>query len=216
MAVKVLTLFNPDKYLVRNSASEAEFKREFFEEYDEIFNSFDDAFNKMLTERSRLNPDEMNCRWNSNRVNGFLYAELKSRPEIARFLTKKNNTFYMIRGGFKLSFKKVDNKFRPSYNHTKHSRMLEHNRTESVEDDSAIVYIGYQVDDTWSILSGVYAISRTNDALNWVISLGEESLGNTKEVVLPNNPIAPIKNNELPELKLSLKRKINKEKTKTS
>lgn len=205
--MKVLYLFDPNKYSPRKTASEAEFKENFREFLPDFFYAFEYAFEKMCAERANLKSNEINSRWPANAVNRYVYSWLVNNPKTLPFIKKQNNTFYFERGQYKLTFKKVDKYFKPSYNPTEQSLLLERNLTSSEDDVLSIIFIGYRVDDTWSQLLGVHAISRSGDQVNWRIDL-EDSVSahnaNTQRTINSSVDRAPVSE---PEVKLKVKDK---------
>lgn len=164
-------LFDPNKYSPRKTASESEFQEQLSEFLPEFFHAFEYAFEKMCAERTSLRANEINSRWPANAINRYVYSWLTDNPKTLPFIKKQSNTFYFEYGQYKLTFKKVDNNYRPSYIATEQSQMLERNLTSSDEDTLSVIFIGYQVDDTWSQLKGAYALSRNGDQLKWRIDL---------------------------------------------
>lgn len=177
--MKVQYLFDPDKYLARKTASEAEFVEHFKDFLPDFFYAYEYAFDKMCEQRATRRKNEITSRWPSDNVNGYVFSWLAENPKTAPFLKKKNNTFYLEMGQYKLTFKKVDKSYKPSYNPTEQSLLLQRNLTSSDDDLMSIIFIGYQVDDTWLMLRGVYAINRSDDKVNWVIDL-ERNIQNAK------------------------------------
>jgi len=206
MAV-VLYLFDPCKYQARETASEADFKANFGNLLPIFSDAFNYAFRRMTAERSRRKPTEINSRWFSNTVNCHLYHYLLHNYETGKYVKKGNNTFYLEKSNFRLTFKKVDNRFKPSYNSTRNSEQFERNLTNSLNDTSPIIFMGYQVNETWDVLLGSYAISRDNISLKWRIDLDR------KVVSIPSAKILASNNNERvitePEIKIRKRKKAN-------
>lgn len=205
--MKVLYLFDPDKYSLRKTASEAEFQEQFREFLPDFYLAFEYAFAKMCDERSCLRSNEINSRWPANAMNRYVYSWLVDNPKTLPYIKKQNNTFYFEMGQFKLTFKKVDKHFRPSYIPTEQSLLLERNLSSSADDLLSIIFVGYQVDSTWSQLNGVHAISRNGEKLNWRIDLEIWASGNimaTQNVKTLNlfEDKAPVSE---PEVKLKVK-----------
>lgn len=205
--MKVLHLFDLTKYSPRKTASEAEFEENFREFLPDLFYAFEYAFEKMCAERANLKSNEINSRWPANAVNRYVFSWLVENPKTRLFIKKQNNTFYFERGQYKLTFKKVDKYFRPSYNPTEQSLLLERNLTSSDDDLLSVIFIGYQVDDTWSQLKGVHAISRSGDQLNWRIDLENwisAHNANTQRTINSSVDKVPVSE---PEVKLKVKGK---------
>lgn len=206
--MKVQYLFDRDKYLVRKTASEKEFEDIFKDFLPDFFFAYEYAFLKMCEQRSKRKKNEMTSRWPSDNMNGYIFAWLAENPKTAQFLKKKSNTFYFEMGQYKLTFKKVDSFYRPSYIPTEHSILLQQNLTSSEDDLMSIVFIGYQVDEAWLMLKGVYAISRNGDKLNWVIDLEDKAQGYTMPSI-STSILTPSTGDQIllpePEVKLKIK-----------
>lgn len=70
-------------------------------------------------------------------------------------------------GDNRLFPKKIDNLLRPSYISTKTVRMYHNQETIDVEDDLPITYLGYQVDNGWTHITGVYAVHMEGNKIEW-------------------------------------------------
>lgn len=202
---KVLYLFDPDEYLPRQTATETEFQEHFGEILPDLFHAYEYAFEKMCEKRAARRATEMTARWASDNVNGFLYDWLVNNPRTSLLIRRGNNTFYLETGDYRLTFKKVDQYYRPSYNTNEHNMLLQHNLTASSEDLRSVIFIGYRVDKAWSALEGVYAIDRNGSGINWIIDLGK--LAGDVGRADAGQPIAPdpTETNTVPEPELRLK-----------
>jgi hypothetical protein len=211
---KVLYLFDPDEYLPRQTATETEFTEHFKEILPDLYHAYEYAFDRMCEKRSKRKVTEMTARWPSDNVNGFLYDWLVNNPGTSSLIRRKTNTFYLETGEYRLTFKKVDQYYRPSYNTNEHNMMLQRNLTASEEDLRSVIFVGYRVDPSWSVLEGVYAISRNGNDINWIIDLAKfasgAGTGETLEPIILNPADMDIVPE--PELKLKIKdkRKDNK------
>lgn len=180
---KVLYLFNLNDYQLRKSSSEQEFQECFKELLPDLFAAVSYAFGKMCEERSKLLASEQNARWPAEAINRHVYSFLKNNPKTVHFIKKENNTFYVIKDYYKLTFKKVDKRYKPSYHTTESSYLMLQNLTNEDDDKNAVIFIGYQVDATWSELLKISAISRQG---NWRIDY------NDLEVIAEVSPNIPL------------------------
>lgn len=205
----VLTLFDFSKFPKRESALEVEYLKDFEKLLPEFFWAYQYAFERMREERSRLKTREINSRWPADAINRHVYSYLSSQPTIAPLIKKEYNTFYLEKGKYKLQFKKLNDQYRPSYNYTKRSSLLERNRTWSSNDDKTVIFVGYKVDSTWSSLNGIYSVSLSDRKLNWAVDMEEmvHSSSSIKTITkTKHDPVAE------PEVKLKVKDGIRRKK----
>lgn len=201
MKVNELRLFDPDQFLVRKTASQEEFEKNFENILPHIFYAVDKAFKQMLDDKNRREPTEITPRYPAESLHGFIYSNLVKNSEVAPFIKKENNTYYLMKGEFKLTFKKVDRNLKPCSNNSLQSILNENNRSASEDDLDSIIYIGFQVDRLWLNLLGVYAIGK-DERKKWNINLEKLSQSSLISIVpednfIDNNP--PILE---PEIKL--------------
>lgn len=200
---RILYLFDPVEYQPRRSSSETEFQACFEGILPDLHTAISYAFEKMREERSRLTPTEVSSRWPSEAVNRHIYSFLVNNSVTLPFVRKAKNTFYLVKGEYKLTFKKVDNYYKPSYHTTENSYLMEQNLTLDGDDSNSIIFIGYQADKMWSALLGTWAISRKGERVNWVIDFDNLESGGLISAEASPSPINPIIETLVePELKL--------------
>lgn len=194
--MKVLYLFDFSKFPQRESASRSEFEADLEKLLPEFIKAYEHAFQRMCEERSNLSPKEINSRWAPDAINRHIHAWLINHPEFSLLIKKEHNTFYLEMGKYKLQFKKLNDRYRPSYHATKRSSLNESNRTSSRHDLKTIIFIGYQVDATWSDLKGIYAVSLIDKQIDWILDLHD--LVSAKNGIMifdqdlkPNNIVEP-------------------------
>lgn len=198
----LLYLFDFSKFPKRESVSETEYIKDFEKLLPEFFSAYQYAFERMRGERSGLTTREINSRWPADAINRHVYSYLSSQPTIAHLIKKEYNTFYLEKGKYKLQFKKLNDRYRPSYNYTKRSSLLERNRTWSSNDDKTVIFVGYKVDTTWSSLNGVYSVSLSDQKINWIVDMKETV--HSSSSVKPSTETRPGPVTE-PEVKLKVK-----------
>lgn len=94
-----------------------------------------------------------------------------------------NNTLFEI-GESLISVKKLDDKFRPQYNHSKSSRNNLYQRTTG-DNDLPFIFLGYQTNDQGNKMTGIYIIYLCGNKLLWKIDVLNiaESLRTSKKLV---------------------------------
>ena len=85
----------------------------------------------------------------------------------------KQQRYYLdLHPEFRIYFKKLDNKYRPGNVITQHSTsIIRQLALPFYDDQSTIVFIGYQVDKTWSNILGVYAVNILDKKMEWITDI---------------------------------------------
>ena len=94
-----------------------------------------------------------------------------------------NNTLFEI-GESLISVKKLDDKFRPQYNHSISSKNNLNQKTTE-ENDLPFIFLGYQTNDQGSKITGIYVIYLCGNKLLWKIDVLniDESLRASRKLV---------------------------------
>lgn len=185
----VASLFDPTKFEKRKLTSYDEAIGDLkvsFGDFNEIFH---EAFKKMEMDLSSKPPHYQNKHSKSNRMNENLQGLLIDKYGLLKIKFEAHKVFYLDwQGKYKIYIKKLDNHYKPQYNQTNSSQKRLYQRELFPNDYKHILYMGYQCDDLWTCIKGVYIVSIDNNKLSWREKIDLE---------LINNSIEQIENDEL-------------------
>lgn len=107
-------------------------------------------------------------------VNGLNSGEIKGNGRRS----------YVDIGSNRLFVKKIEHNLRPSNIPTKTVKMYQNQETVNEEDDLPITYLGYQVDEGWTHIIGIYAVHLEGNKIKWytdIVSLANTSVHLTND-----------------------------------
>lgn len=178
-------LFSESDMRSRKSANESQMYDAMKELAIDIVNASENAISD-LDDWRRMHPI-------ASRQRNFMATNLNSlfvenmiktnRFQIINRTYPFNNTLFEI-GGSLVSVKKLDEKFRPQYNHSISSRNNLYQRTTE-DNDLPFIFLGYQTNDQGNKITGIYIIYLCGNRLLWKIDVlnVKESLLVSKEIV---------------------------------
>lgn len=176
MSSKIQTLFDPNQFLARKKADQAEFEVLFEEEMAIFHEIFHRAFDEMLAERRQRGPSRIARNWEAVTMNSNAKGYLIEN--FGHLMGKEYGTYVLFLKGYKIYFKKLYSNFLPQFKDTRHSKLILHNRTMMDSDDiDPVIFVGYQTDDFWSRLQGCYVVATKNTKKpEWVTPLESKAI----------------------------------------
>lgn len=183
-------LFDIAKLQKRKTSSQVEILNDLKDELPIIYRVFHEAFDMAMSELSKK-PAHFHARNSAAvRMNENLQGLLTEHygPRIVKI--EAHRVCYIDwERKYKIYFKKLDNNFLPQYKPTLASEKKLNQIELTDEDSNPIIYIGYQVDDLWSSLTGIHLIcvdkSKDNKEPIWrkPLVLSELSIVDNKPAV---------------------------------
>lgn len=117
-----------------------------------------------------------------------------------------NNNRYLKIGGFLFWVKKVDKRFRPSINHTRHAGIMTAQQVEKGKNNDALLILGYELTKDEHSIKNLSVLYQLNGENIWApISLFELAVTN-------NSKIAPVQSTANSETLVKIKKGISKKK----
>lgn len=166
---KNMQLFSDSEMIQRKMTTQEEFERSFQLYAECTVEAIEHAFEDLSVLCRNTKPNFQNRNFKANNLNSYVQGYLS---ECSNFLAEiKDGRFSVSINGHRLFPKKVSKHLLPSNIPTKAVRMYNNQESHNELDTDPVTYIGYVVDDTWSALTGVYAIHMENNTIAWVSDL---------------------------------------------
>lgn len=178
-------LFSESDMRSRKSANESQMYDAVKELAIDIVNASEDAISDLGDWRRQHPIASRQRNFMATNLNS-LFIENMIKTNRFRVINREypfNNTLFKI-GESLISVKKLDDKFRPQYNHSKSSRNNLYQRTTG-DNDLPFIFLGYQTNDQGSKITGIYIIYLCGNKLLWKIDVLNiaESLRTSKKLV---------------------------------
>lgn len=178
-------LFSESDMRSRKSANESQMYDAVKELAIDIVNASEDAISDLGDWRRQHPIASRQRNFMATNLNS-LFIENMIKTNRFRVINREypfNNTLFEI-GESLISVKKLDDKFRPQYNHSKSSRNNLYQRTTG-DNDLPFIFLGYQTNDQGSKITGIYIIYLCGNKLLWKIDVLNiaESLRTSKKLV---------------------------------
>lgn len=164
-------LFSESEMRFRKSANEAQMEESLKETAIYIVNASEDAINDLEDWRRKHPIASRQRNFMATNLNS-LFVENMIKSDRFRAINRThpfNNTLFEI-GGSLISIKKLDERFRPQYNHSKSSKNnLYQMATE--DDDLPFIFLGYQTNEQGNKITSIYVIYLCGNKLLWKIDV---------------------------------------------
>jgi hypothetical protein len=163
-------LFPDYQMIKRENPSQIDFERVFSSEIKSFVEIISESFELLKSEKATRPPHYRNRNWCADTLNSNIQGKLIEK--FGRQVKWADGRFFLRLNGKSLFFKKLDNRTKmPSHIKTRNSNKLVNNYATLFEEANPIIWIGYCVNDTWSDLIGIYAVSIDENSINWITDL---------------------------------------------
>ena len=192
-------LFTEEEMYPRKKVSQSEFEESISGVAMQIVNACYDGFQECL-ELSKAHSGAARMRnFKPTILNSFMDEKLMESFKDSSGIDS-DGRFYLSIGEGKLFLKKVDSGFKHKNIPTKNVGMYNNQLSASDQDSSPITIIGYQVDESYTNITGVYAIHYENGDISWVSDV-EYIASNSNEAISLNY----LKDNDVDEVSVAVK-----------
>ena len=165
-------LFSKNQIFDRKHADQKRFEIAFSEEIPLFVSSIDNAFERMKSHRSEIQPYCRDRNLSAVLMSGFLRGELYDcfglkilRDATGRYYFSKDKEWILY-------FKKLNSKtYLPENIETKHVAGLNQQLSIDFEDRSSVIYIGFTVTKEYDYITGYHAVYSRNGEVIWRSSL---------------------------------------------
>jgi len=199
----ILHLFDPTKFEKRELTSYHEVIADLEGNFDEFGEIFYKAFEMMEKDLSTKSLHYQGKNSKSIRMNENLQGLFIDKYGSSNVKFEAHKVFYLDwLGKYKIYIKKLDRHYRPKYNQTYSSQKRLYQRELCQNDSKPILYMGYQSDDLWTCIKGIYIVSIDDNKLVWREKIDIEQI---------SNPTKLFENNK--ELESLIKPKVKKKKS---
>lgn len=142
---------------------------------EKLVNAFEKAMDDH-NEDIRIHPiASKETSYRSNHLHGMILEQLTKLDCVTLGETYSgNNNRYLKIGGFLFWVKKVDKRFRPSINHTRHAGIMTAQQVEKGKNNDALLILGYELTKDEHSIKNISALYQLNGENLWApISLYE-------------------------------------------
>lgn len=192
-------LFSEEEMYPRKKVSQSEFEESISGVSMQIVNACYDGFRECL-DLSQTHRGAARMRnFKPTNLNSLMAEKLMESFQDSSGIDS-DGRFYLSIGGGKLFLKKVDSSFKHKNIQTKNVGMYNKQLSASNQDSSPITFIGYQVDESYTNITGVYAIHYENGDISWVSDV-EYIASKSNEAISLNY----LKDNDVDEVSVAVK-----------
>lgn len=192
-------LFSEEEMYPRKKVSQSEFEKSISSFSIQIVSACNDGLQESLLLFKSYRGAALMRNFRPTVLNSLVAEKLKKSLGEKTGIDS-NERFFLSIGGNKLIVKKVDSKYRHKNIPTKNVRMFNNQLTVSNQDCSPIIVIGYQVDKSYTCITGVYAIHYEDGAISWISDI--ESLASKSNEAISLNYL---KDNDVNEVSVAIK-----------
>lgn len=189
---KLYALFDVSKFETRKTADQEEFEELHRGDLQEFAKIFKEAFSMMKEESADKPQHFKNKNYHATVMSGNVAGLLRENFPNAVKDGPHDRLMFSREGKFCLYFKKLDGRKKPSNVRTEYAELVAYQKTIKGGDKMPIIFIGYTVDDSWSELTGFYAVYIDNGKRVWVTTFSDESDSSNGTPVVDIKPIEPV------------------------
>lgn len=165
---KVNLLFDISKLTMRPIPQQRDFEIEYYDFLKSLPEMINQAFEQTRAELKRKHPLSVNRNWFANTLNGNLIKIVADKYPNYIQKTKRGSFRLMMNLKYEGYIKKLTGrKLMPSYNHSKSSIALTHQRGIPKEDPLPVIFIGYTINKTNDRITGYHAVCIKGDERLW-------------------------------------------------
>ncbi|MDP4272693.1 MAG: hypothetical protein Q8907_00255 [Bacteroidota bacterium] len=164
-------LFDTSKYIRRNLPEQIDFLESLKNELPFFREILEKGYSMTIEERKNKEKSFLDKNWEAITMSGNIKGLLcREYPENIKI--DKNGRFYFEKSSrYFIYFKKLNRDYLPSNISTEYTQKLYGQYALPSEKPTPIVFVGYQVDNSWENLIGCYAISVKNEEKLWISDL---------------------------------------------
>lgn len=164
-------LFSESDMRFRKSANEAQMEESLKEVAICIVDASEDAIDDLEDWRRKHPIASRQRNFMATNLNSLLVENIikSDRFHAINRAYPFNNTLFEI-GGSLISVKKVDERFRPQYNHSRSSKNNLYQRTTE-DNDLPFIFLGYQTNEQGNKITSIYVIYLCGNKLLWKIDV---------------------------------------------
>lgn len=165
-------LFPDYQMIKRENPSQMDFKQVFSSDIKLFGEIITESFEMTKSEKQKRPPHFRNRNWHANTFNSNIQGKLID--QYGGLVKLQGGRFFLKLNGSIFYFKKLDSKTKmPSHIKTRNANKLMNNYATLFEEANPIIWIGYCVDSSCSNLTGIYAVSIDENAINWITDLSD-------------------------------------------